>query len=133
MLETTGRALMTGDFELFAGCFAYPQELQTFIGRRILRTEEDLNDVFRAVRTHYMKLGVTELVRTCVEAAYKDDNTIEAVHETRLLSGTTIVQAAFPVMSTLRYIDGRWQVKGTTYAMPSDEDSNNSLLGRLTP
>lgn len=132
MLAITGKALMTGNFELFAGCFAYPQELQTFLGCRILHDKDDLRSVFDEVRTFYMKHGVTELVRYCVEAELKDPDTVQAVHETRLISGSTIVQAAFPVFSRIVRIDGSWKVLGTTYALTGDDPAIEDFLSRLT-
>lgn len=133
MLVLTGAALKTGDFELFARCFTYPQELQTFVGRRSLLNENDLRDVFGAVRTFYLKNGVTDLSRRCVEAAFKTPDTIQTVYETRLLSGTTIIREAFPVFSTLVRIDDEWKIAGTSYALPNSVKADDDFLSRLTP
>ena len=76
LLERTGTALMTGNFEKFADCFLLPQEMETFDGRRKVQTRDDLLEVFRGVTTHLRRKNVTEFVRHCIEARFRDDDTI---------------------------------------------------------
>ena len=133
MLALTGEALRNGDFDAFARCFTYPQEFQTFVGQRSLNNERDLRDVFEAVHTFYSTNGVTDLSRRCVEAAYKKGDEIQAVYETRLLSGTTIIREAFPVFCSLVRNEDGWKIAGTSYALPSALKTDEEFLKRLTP
>lgn len=132
LLEATGTALMCGDFDSFQQHFLLPQELQTFEGMRVLKHVDDLKSAFEAVRSFYHRTGVTDIARHCIEAAFKDEQTIEAVHETRLLSGHVLCKMPFATLSTLRLVDGHWMVNGTSYAIAEPPGLNSALLGTGT-
>ena len=108
---------MTGDFAVFRGCFSLPQTLEAFDGRRLVETPADLRDVFDGVRSHFSNLGVTFLERHCVEASFSNPDTVLATHESRLISGSTLVQRPYPVFSVLRRIDGDWKITHSKYAI----------------
>jgi hypothetical protein len=126
-LRRTGAALDSGDFDAFAACFALPQQMDTFAGRRLLETRDDLSAVFDAVRAHFARSGVTDLVRRCVHAAWIGPDEIEGMHETRLLAGTQLLQAPFPVLTRMRRIDGVWKIVASGYAI-SDSPRHNAAL-----
>ena len=128
LLERTGQAMISGDKNAFLSCFSLPQEIQTFEGSRLITTEADLLQVFRAVRTHYEKIGITEMVRHCVEAAFSDPHTVIATHETRLVRGNVITQKPFPVLSVLRFDQSGWRIASSSYAIEDRNDHNAALM-----
>ena len=132
LLEVTGTAFMSGDFELFLSCFHLPYELETFEGHRTIKDVNDLKEVYLAVRAHYARNGVSQMYRHCVEARFRDSDTVIATHETRLLSGNVITQAPFAVYSELRFTGGKWVIVSSSYAIGDRDDHNKALLGRAS-
>lgn len=128
LLERSRRALLDNDFEGFLQCFALPVEIETFDGRRWLKTPEHVRGLFDAVRYHHRKTGVTDAVQHVVEAVFKDPATVAATHETRLLNKNVLTQKPYPVFSLL--IDGEqgWQIKSITFAIEDQPDHNKALM-----
>lgn len=118
LLSRSGQALKSGDFEQFASCFAFPHEIETFAGSNLLETEEDLHQLFNAVRHKHVAMSVTDMVRHCISAEFHDDETVKATHETRLMNGRFLVQDPYPCFSVIRFLDGAWRVASSCYAIP---------------
>ena len=133
LLDITGQAIRVGDFATFSSCFTIPQLVETFEGQRILKTPGELQIAFEAVRAHHSRSGITEMVRHCVTAAFKDHETIDTVHETRLVSGSVMAQAPYPAFSVLKFNGQKWQVSKCAYAIPDSERHNKALMGLANP
>ncbi len=129
LLSQTGTALMTGDFELFASCFLLPQEMETFEGRRHVRSVDDLREVFVGVTDHLRRKNVTEFERHCIEASFRDKDTIVTTHMSRLVSGQTLAQKPYPVMCILRNVEGTWKVSDGMYAVEDEPNLAKALSG----
>ena len=117
LLARTGEAYMTGDFDGFAACFALPQWIETFKGRRLITSPDELQLFFNEMRSQFCRLGVTDMVRRCVVAEFRDPYTIEATHETRLLAGAQLVQPCYPCFSVIKRTGQGWQVADGQYAI----------------
>lgn len=117
VLEDTGNAMMSGDFELFASRFLLPQTVETYSGRREITTRDDLFDIFKSVRRQYELIGVTENVRRVISTAFQDDMTITAAHESRLMRGALSIREPYPAYCTLKFVDGRWLITSSVYAV----------------
>ena len=117
LLQSSGAAMMSGDFEAFSACFLLPTVLETEAGRRVLATERELRDVFDAVHTYFRRHGISDYVRRCIAAEYKAPDEITTSHESRLLNGTTLLADPFPAMSTLKRVDGVWKVVEARYTL----------------
>lgn len=128
LLEITGAAMLASDFDAFARNFILPQYVETFEGHVLIATKEEFRLIFDAVRTHYQLKSVTQIVRRCVSAEFKDDSTILATHETRLLNGAQLAQKPFPAFSILNLVDGRWMIKSCVYAIEDAPEHNNALM-----
>lgn len=132
LLERTGKCLSTGDFDGFAECFLLPHTIETFEGRRRIETESELRQLFDRSRDYFSQNGVTELYRHCLEAQYKDDDTIEATHETRVIARGVLIQPPYPVFSIVRRIDGDWKIGDGMFAI-SQADSHSAALIDMKP
>jgi len=86
-----------------------------------------LKVVFDAVRTHFARTGVPEIVRLCVEAEFTDPHHV-IPHETRLVNRNVITQDLCPMLSALHYDDEDWFVTSSSYAIADREDHNAALL-----
>ena len=131
LLDITGRAMMSGDFETFRSCFHLPQKLETFDGTRERRTPDELRQTFEPVRIHYRRQGVTQLVRDCVSAEFKGDDEVHATHQAFLLAGTELRQQPFPGFSILKRVDGDWKITFSQYAITDTPDHNRALSGEI--
>lgn len=128
LLEKTGAALMTRDFENFEPYFLLPQQIATFDGERYIETRDELLCLFDAVCTYLEKSGVTQMVRHCVEARFQDKTTVIATHESRFVNRDVITQQPFPVLSVLKYNGSNWQVANSSYAIADRADHNAALM-----
>ena len=133
LLQQTGTAFSQNDEDAFIQHFSLPNEIETFEGRKKINTPEDLRKVFRAVKAHYDKTGVTDVVRHCVEAAFIDETTVVATHETRLICGAMITRAPFPVLSVLKFNGTAWQIESSKYAIEDHHAHNKALMSAGTP
>lgn len=129
LLETTGTALMSGEFELFLSCFLLPNEICTSDGCRMIRTAEDLRDMFDGVRQHFRVQNVTHLIRNCIGAEFIDPDTIRSTHVSRLVSGTLYCQEPYPVISTVNRTGGAWLISHSEYAIVGEPLHVRALSG----
>lgn len=128
LLEKTGRALMTRDAPLFRSCMSLPQYIETFEGRVLCETPQYLDQIFYSVVDYLRKGGVTELVRHCVAAEFRDPNTVEATHEARLLAGTQVIQPAYPVFSVLKRFEDGWKITYSMYAIADAPGHSEAMI-----
>ena len=131
LLRRSGDALFSGDFNAFAACFALPQKMETFDGRKLVETEEDLRSIFDGVRAYYRSLGVTILERRCIAARFATADRVEATHVSRLISGASIVQTPYPVFSIIERGEPGWRVVHSKYAISDAPAHNRALSSRL--
>ena len=131
LLKRSGDALFNGDFAGFADCFALPQEMETFDGRRLIASESDLRAVFDGVRGYFRSIGVTLLERRCVAARFASDTRVEATHISRLISGATITQTPYPVFSVIERGEHGWRVTHGKYAIADAPAHTRALSGGL--
>lgn len=117
LLEITGAALLENDFDSFSNCFHVPHFIATAEHKTVLRTRQELRDIFDKAVAGYSHQQITNLVRFCEVAEYRSDTRIEAMHITHLMSGNQRVADPFPSFSVLEFIDGRWQLTSSQYAV----------------
>ncbi|MEO9821533.1 MAG: hypothetical protein ABJQ34_02985 [Paracoccaceae bacterium] len=122
--------MMAGDFETFKTCFALPQYMDTFEGRRFIETLEDLRDIFDSVRQFYQSKCVVELNRNCVEASFRDHCTVASTHEARMINeNAVLVQSPYPVFSILRHYEDGWKVAYSQIAITDEPKHIQALRG----
>ncbi|WP_108829287.1 hypothetical protein [Ascidiaceihabitans donghaensis] len=131
LLDRSGSALVSGDFDAFLPCFALPHELATFEGSRKLETPADVEAAFIGVRDHYEKTGVSEMIRTCVAAEFVTPEHIQSTHVTHLLHKDHMIQPPFPVFSDLVVIDGKWRILRSNYAVTDAPAHVAALTGNI--
>ncbi len=121
---------MTGDFELFVECFAFPKEMETFEGRRVFETREEFEVVFDSVRDYYQKVGVTHADRHIVDAEFRNPTCIVSTHHSRIYANEELVQQPFDSLSVIEEIDGIWRIRHSEYAIIDSKDYKEALVGR---
>jgi hypothetical protein len=115
LLEATRVALFSGDFDAFAACFHLPHHMASAEDEKVLKTRDDLHDVFLSVTADLARRRITNLVRVCEVAEYSSATSIKATHMTHLMSGSQRVNSPYPSLSIIELIDGRWKVAASQY------------------
>lgn len=129
LLEETGQALMTGDFDRFRPHFALPQGIATLAGARWLETEGDLHGIFREVVEHFRGIGVTRIERKVDSVLFDGPDRIHYSHGTRLLRADgTLARPVYPNLSSAERRSSGWQVTGSQYSMRGDAAHSRALL-----
>lgn len=115
-LDAIGAAVTAADFDTYLSHFSLPHAVESFDRRRMLHTPDDLRAVFLGIQRHLASAGLTELIRHCTAATFRDENTIHGSHETRLVTPQNTIRDSYIVLSTLVRKEGRWQVTASQYA-----------------
>jgi len=124
---------LRNNFDAFLSCMSLPQKIETFAGQRFIASPQEMHRMFLAVRMYHIKNGVTDIVRHCVEAAFKDPHTVAATHETRLVSGDIMTQDPYPGFSVLKFDGETWRIASMSYAIEDRDDLNAALMSAGTP
>lgn len=121
LLDITGEALLSGDFDAFASVFHVPQYMATMAGQVYMETQDDMRRAFNEMHNHFKSVGATDLARKCISAEYKTPTRIEATHEGEVLRDGKRLNGPYPGFSILERIDGSWKVTGSEYALEPDD------------
>ena len=125
ILEITGDALLSGDFDAFAAVFHVPQVMATMAGPINMETVDDMRRAFDELHQHFKAIGVTDMVRSIVAAEYETPARIQSTHVSNLLHNGKRLNEPYPVFSVLERINGDWKVTGGEYAL---EPTNGQAL-----
>ena len=115
LLDEIGAAVEAQDQDSYVSYFALPHRLSTGSTTMMIETTEDLYRIFDGMRNCLALQNVKQLTRVCTAAEYVDDETIRGNHETWLVTPSSQLQQNYMALSTLRLIDGRWQVSDSLY------------------
>lgn len=128
VLNRTGQALLDGDFEIFLNHFQLPQIIETFEGRQTITNAEDLKKLFVSVRGYHKGQNVDRIVRSCRQAEYKSENSIEGVFNALLFSGAELVQTVMSTFVMLQRHDDIWKISYNMYGVNEDSDFGKALM-----
>lgn len=128
LLNVTGIALDRNDYDLFEQFFYLPHVVETFAGKRTVHTRKDLRLLFDNSVYQARSLGVTERVRRCLSAEFRDDGSFVSAHETHMMRGTQLVRDPIPAYSIKKKIGGVWLQTFSAYALDSDSEHSLELL-----
>lgn len=117
-LDRSAGAMMAGDFETFLSCFTIPHTIVTFEAKQVLSNLEEFREVFDRVRENNQRMGVTQMVRNCIEACFEGEDTVLATHVSRMLNGDQLVMEPYPCFSRLIRVQNGWKVAHSEYALP---------------
>ncbi len=130
LLDITGDALMSGDFERFAPCFSLPNAVSTVEGCVVMETREEMRAVFEDVHAYYASKGVTRLDRTVEFAVFDGPDMIRYSHISRLWNGETLVQPVYTSNSVIERRGDDWQVIDSKYSFKDRPDHTAAMIGR---
>ncbi len=128
MLKVTGIALDRNDFDLFAQFFYLPHLVETFRGKQKVRTREDMRLLFDNSVYQAKLLGVTQRVRRCLSAEFREDGSFVSAHETHMMCGDQLVRDPIPAYSIKKLVNGVWQQTFSAYAADGNSEHTLELL-----
>jgi len=121
LLDITSETMLARQFDDFAACFNLPLRITTTTGPIEINTLTDMQRAYDEMETYITRLGVDEIVRTCVEAGYRSPDVIRLAHMTSLKRGGRDLSPPYPGYSELNRIDGVWKITGSEYVLPPDD------------
>lgn len=128
LLHRSGTALLGSDFDSFAACFEFPNDVETFNQRKTVETAQELRVIFDNVLLHFRRTGVTSMERHVLEAHRRDPDTVSCTHISHLLNGPNLLQRPYPVFSLLnRGQDGIWRITYGTYGISQEPETEKAL------
>ena len=131
LLERTAQAMLSGDFEGFAHCFALPHLIDTPDKKMTLNTRDALYDLFRQMVQGYKSRNVTALIRYCEVAEFRAPDRVEATHISHVMSNHQRVIDPFHTFSVIQFIDNRWQLTSSQYAVDAQSHISAALHGTI--
>jgi len=113
-----GDAVMTEQFEPYLAGVHLPLNIVTSSANLTVDTVEDLVDGFDDFCDMMQSLGVSDMVRTVMEARFDGTDQIVGIYETNLMNGNRHVVPPFFSKIWIGRHDGVWQaskIHNTTY------------------
>lgn len=129
LLHATRYELFGGDVEVFVATFLTPLTVETFFGTQVLRTPGEVRVLHDRVNAYFEARGVTDLVRQVVSAGFRDPDTIQATHESRLMRRNTLAQEPYVAFSVHKRTADGWRIADSSYAITDEEKHARILAG----
>ncbi len=123
--KKTGDALVSGDFDSFAECFAIPHKMESFAGTIYVNSREDLEKLFFDVCHQLQRIGTEKIERRCLEVLEKTPEELLVTHESRYLIGDQLLQEPVIAYSRVVLEDGVWKIADGMYAFDKDSQLSN--------
>jgi hypothetical protein len=130
LLDLTRRALLEGDFDAFEQAFLLPHIHTTLDGTTFLETREDLLELHTRMTHEFARLGVDDIHRVILSAAFTGPDRIIVQTVSHHLSGGRRVNTPFPVMTELQRCGPQWRIASANYVVRSD---NATIADALMP
>ncbi len=130
VLDMTGEAFRTDDFDLFAAFFYLPHQIDTFAVQKTVATHAALREVFMFVREQLEADPHLIRIRDCISAEFTAPDTLICSHVTRIMRGHYQLRDAIPSQSVFRNIGGNWLLTRSSYAIEESDAPFDRLLTR---
>jgi hypothetical protein len=108
---------MVGSLDRYLARVHLPYPVVTHGCRTVLRTADDLAEVFRALSEGLAAKDVTEYVRLAREASFGGPDGISGTHYTHAISDGQRVFPPHISAQTIHRIDGTWRFTSARYAL----------------
>lgn len=129
LLDATGRALVSGDFDGFIRCFRLPQTIAAIDNVQHLNTKADARRVFDKIRAHYSDVGLSRLERRIELALFDGPEVIQSCHVARLLAEDgTDAKPQVETLSRLVCEEGQWLIARTQAIVPGASALGQALM-----
>ncbi|RPE66328.1 hypothetical protein EDD53_2030 [Pacificibacter maritimus] len=129
-LNETGRAMMERDFATFMDHVALPHRISHFDSSFEMTDVDAVRESFHLICDEFVKMALTDIVRTCLSATLVDPHRVHFSHMTHLMIGNIHAKPPYPCFTQGIYRDNRWQMIASDYAF--DPESNQAKFMKLS-
>lgn len=130
-LDGQGAATISGNVDATLEWCDIPCTLESMQGRTVATTEAEMRAICVAFIEGLKARRLTHMVRRCLQAMFKDDNTIWATYETRYIrDGKLLTEDPYLAFVILRRRADRWKISSMQFAVSSDSLPNLALRER---
>ncbi|SDW93607.1 hypothetical protein [Litoreibacter albidus] len=127
-LDQQGDMTMSGNVDGLMDFCAIPCSMESGEGRAVATTEAEMRAICSDFINRLRAKQVTHMVRRCLEALFKDGDTIWATYETRYVAkGNVFPEAPYGAFAVLRRVNDRWRFKTLQFAVSSGSPVNVTL------
>ncbi|WP_323771116.1 hypothetical protein [Antarctobacter sp.] len=127
-LDRQGEVTVAGDLEATLEWCDLPCTLESLDGRIIATTTAELRAICAAFIDKLKSKQFTHMVRRCLEAEFKGDDTIWAAYETRYIrSGNLLTEDPYVSFIILKRAPDRWKISMIQFAVIGDSPANAIL------
>ncbi|WP_323008100.1 nuclear transport factor 2 family protein [Pseudorhodobacter sp.] len=132
-LDRTGEATIRGDVDATLDYCDIPCTLESMQGRAVATNTAEMRAICVAFIDRVKLKRLTYMVRNCLEAVFKDEETIWARYQTRYVTdGNLLTEDPYFGSVILRRKGDRWKVSAMQFAASSDSPVN-AVLSNCTP
>lgn len=128
VIQATARAILSDEFEDFHLHQAYPQQLETYEGSKVIEDRDQLEAIFEAVREYQKTLGVDHLQRKVKTATFVDPNHIELVYTTTVFREGKPIGEPYSSFGILRREGEKWLLTYCMYPLVPTDLMHQALL-----
>ncbi|MEM7719427.1 MAG: hypothetical protein AAF222_09490 [Pseudomonadota bacterium] len=129
MIEQTGEAMRTGDFDLFMRHFAVPFVMETYEGTHLLSSRHEMKLHFDGVRRFRADNDIVASRRENISAEYYNTDTISLIHVSHLFQeGDVLFDRPYPTYSVIRKVGGTWLTHYCQYAVGDLDAFTRALM-----
>lgn len=129
LLQRTRLGPFGGDIESWVNAFRLPYKIETFRGVQILKTVQELENLYTKLSTQVDSQGISAMVRRVIVAEFRTPALIETTYETRLLQGHVLAHC-YISRGHICCFDGDWQITDAQHAF-LDEAPHAKVMDKL--
>ena len=127
-LDRQGDATISGDLEATLDWCDIPCTLESMQGRAVATNMEEMRAICAAFIDGLKAKRLTHMVRHCLEAIFKGDDTIWATYETRYVrDGKLLSEDPYVGFVILKRKSDRWKISTMQFAVSSNSPANVTL------
>ncbi|MGP6086605.1 hypothetical protein [Antarctobacter jejuensis] len=127
-LDRQGEATISGDVEATLAWCDLPCTLDSMEGRTVVTTEAEMRAICMSFIQNLKSRQFSHMVRRCLEASFKDEETIWATYETRYVSaGGFRAEEPYVSFVILKHRQDRWKISTMQFAVTGDNPVNATL------
>lgn len=127
-LDRQGDATIAGDVDATLEWCDIPCTLKSIQGSVVATTTAEMRAICQTFIDKLKMKGLTHMVRNCLEAEFRDENTIWATYHTRYVGqGNLLTGDPYNAHIILRRTGDRWKISAMQFDATNDSPANETL------
>ncbi|WGW04148.1 hypothetical protein [Tropicibacter oceani] len=127
-LDRQGEATICGDVEATLACCDIPCTLDSMEGRVVATNRAQMRAICAAFIDELKAKRLTHMVRKCLDAQFRDDDTVCALYETRYIKDNSLLsEEPYAGFVILRRKETQWKIIAMQFAVRGASPANITL------